>query len=121
MLEHCQVWEVRLVGLSFIIMEKIAEEYGKMSIEEEENSGLVFESGALNVNSGVGENPHFSVVARVITDKHVCLISFRETMAMIRRPSKGVSIEQIGDMRFMIQFFHESNVSRVLQDDPLVF
>ncbi|CAH9132533.1 unnamed protein product [Cuscuta epithymum] len=92
-----------------------------MSIEEEENNGLVFESGALNVHNGEEENPRFAAVARVITNKLVRSVSFRDTMDMIWRPSRGVSIEQIGDMCFMLQLFHESDISRVLQDGPWSF
>ncbi|CAH9132534.1 unnamed protein product [Cuscuta epithymum] len=60
-----------------------------MSIEEEENNGLVFESGALNVHNGEEENPRFAAVARVITNKLVRSVSFRDTMDMIWRPSRG--------------------------------
>ncbi|KAJ8755278.1 hypothetical protein K2173_019076 [Erythroxylum novogranatense] len=45
----------------------------------------------------------------------------RAKLAEIWHPGKGVTIEEIGDQRFMVRFYHEVDAQRVLTGEPYNF
>ncbi|CAH9120638.1 unnamed protein product [Cuscuta epithymum] len=42
-------------------------------------------------------------------------------MAIVRRPVKGVSIDEIEDSKFMLGFYHEGDLNRVVEEGPWSF
>ncbi|CAH9107024.1 unnamed protein product [Cuscuta europaea] len=61
------------------------------------------------------------VVGRLLTDKPIRFPFFRDSMADIWRPGRGVNIRDLGDRRYLFQFFHEVDFERILQDGPWAF
>ncbi|CAH9148232.1 unnamed protein product [Cuscuta epithymum] len=42
-------------------------------------------------------------------------------MAMVWRPVRGVTIEEIGASKFLLQFYHERDITRVVEEGPWSF
>ncbi|KAH1097127.1 hypothetical protein J1N35_014048 [Gossypium stocksii] len=63
----------------------------------------------------------FCLVGRCITDSVVHFPSLRNTMADFWHPIGGVCITDLGDKRYLFQFFHDVDVQRVLSGTPWFF
>ncbi|XP_031091031.1 uncharacterized protein LOC115996027 [Ipomoea triloba] len=63
----------------------------------------------------------FVAVGRVVTDRPVKLVIFRDVMATAWRSMKGVMVRDLGANRFLFTFYCEQDVSRVLSDGPWTF
>lgn len=63
----------------------------------------------------------FSAVGRVVSERPVKLVVFRDIMATAWQPQKGVHVRELSPNRFLFTFFHEKDVSRVMNDGPWTF
>ncbi|XP_031095276.1 uncharacterized protein LOC115999574 [Ipomoea triloba] len=63
----------------------------------------------------------YSAVGRVVTDRTIKLVVFRDVMAKAWRPVRGVNIRELGSNRFLFTFFHEKDIARVLNEGPWTF
>ncbi|KAJ8898827.1 hypothetical protein K2173_007252 [Erythroxylum novogranatense] len=61
------------------------------------------------------------LVGEFKTTGSINFIAMRAKLAEIWHPGKGVTIEEIGDQRFMIRFYHEVDVQRVIAEGPYNF
>ncbi|XP_057791346.1 uncharacterized protein LOC131008489 [Salvia miltiorrhiza] len=61
------------------------------------------------------------LVGRFITDQPVNFNLMRSRLASIWRPGKGVFMKDIGEGRFIFQFFHEVDLKRVFEGGPWSF
>ncbi|MBA0754853.1 hypothetical protein Gogos_019956, partial [Gossypium gossypioides] len=69
----------------------------------------------------VDQNLHLCLVGRCLTDSIVHFPSLRNTMADLWHSIRGISISDLGDRRFLFQFFHEVDIQRVLAGTPWFF
>ncbi|CAH9119202.1 unnamed protein product [Cuscuta europaea] len=92
-----------------------------ISIDEEENRGLVLAADPIENSDVTTEGFNLADVARVVSDKRVRAVSFCQTMAMVWQPVKGVSINEIEDSKFLLQFYHEGDLNRVVEEGPWSF
>ncbi|XP_031092172.1 uncharacterized protein LOC115996873 [Ipomoea triloba] len=60
-------------------------------------------------------------VCRVVTEKHVKYSFFLDTMAGVWRPAMGVNMRQLQPHRFLVRFYHEADITRVLSEGPWTF
>ncbi|MBA0820134.1 hypothetical protein Gohar_022256 [Gossypium harknessii] len=63
----------------------------------------------------------FYLVGRCLTDSVVHFPSLRNTMADLWHPIGGICITDIGEKRYLFQFFHEVDIARVLAGTPWFF
>ncbi|MBA0678140.1 hypothetical protein Goari_019502, partial [Gossypium aridum] len=63
----------------------------------------------------------FCLVGRCLTDSVVHFPSLRNTMANLWHPIGGICITDIGENRYLFQFFHKVDIARVLAGTPWFF
>ncbi|MFQ6658153.1 hypothetical protein Gotur_027541 [Gossypium turneri] len=61
------------------------------------------------------------LVGRCLTDSVVHFPSLRNTLADLWHPIGGICITEIGEKRYLFQFFHEVDIDRVLAGIPWFF
>ncbi|CAH9128672.1 unnamed protein product [Cuscuta epithymum] len=81
-------------------MVSLVANYSKVSIEEEENSGLILEADPIGDAGEVDRCVCFFTVTWVVTDKSILPIAFLETMTMVWRPVRGVTIQELERLNF---------------------
>lgn len=63
----------------------------------------------------------FCLVGRCLTDSVVNFPSLRNTMVNLWHPIGGICITNLGDKRYLFQFFHEVDLQRVCSGTPWFF
>lgn len=63
----------------------------------------------------------FAAVGRVVTDRAIKFVVFRDVMATAWRSEKGVHVRELSDHRFLFTFYQERNISRVVENGPWTF
>lgn len=61
------------------------------------------------------------LVGRCLTDSVVHFPSLRNTMADLWHPIGGICILDLGEKRYLFQFFHDVDMQRVLAGTPWFF
>lgn len=56
-----------------------------------------------------------------MTDQPINFNLLRSRMASVWKPNKGVFVKEIGEHRYLFQFFHRIDVKRVLDGAPWFF
>lgn len=69
----------------------------------------------------VERNYQFCLVGRCLTDSVVHFSSLRNTMADLWHPIGGICITDLGDKRYLFQFFNDVDVQRVATGTPWFF
>lgn len=64
------------------------------------------------------EELRYCVVGRLVTDRPIKFAYFRDTMASVWRPWMGVTFSEIQPRFYLIRFFHEADINRILDDGP---
>lgn len=85
---------------------------------EEENDGLVVGLDDVDVSS---VDMRFAAVGRVVTERPVRFPIFRDVISSVWHPLRGVSIKEIGQGRFVFQFYHEQDILRATAEGPWSF
>uniref|UniRef100_A0A2C9VPR0 CCHC-type domain-containing protein n=1 Tax=Manihot esculenta TaxID=3983 RepID=A0A2C9VPR0_MANES len=80
---------------------------------DEENEVLHLEAVVDEGKLGVNE---FTLVGRFITHRKINFGAMRNTLSNLWRPRMGVFMQELGPKLYMFQFFHEIDLSRVIQD-----
>ncbi|KAH9697145.1 CCHC-type domain-containing protein [Citrus sinensis] len=95
--------------------------YTHISLEEEEEGGLIVKGDDVNERGPGTIDSRFCLVGRFLTDKVISFPAMKNTMASLWRPVKGVCIKDLSPTLFLFQFFHEVDVKRVLESGPWTF
>ncbi|GMI67915.1 hypothetical protein HRI_000460800 [Hibiscus trionum] len=61
------------------------------------------------------------LVGRFLTSSVIHFLAMRNTMADLWHPLGGITITDIGEKRFCFKFYHEVDVSRVMEGSPWFF
>ncbi|EEF41191.1 conserved hypothetical protein [Ricinus communis] len=93
-------------------------QYAKISLEDEEEGGLVFEDIG---NANQAPEYQWSLVGRFLTDRAINFLAMKNTLASLWRPVKGVCIKELGPNLFIFQFFHELDMLHVIEGGPWTF
>ncbi|KAJ8761865.1 hypothetical protein K2173_005576 [Erythroxylum novogranatense] len=88
-----------------------------LGISNREETPLIVEG--LDEDSAIVDE--ICLVGEFKTTGSINFIAMRAKLAEIWHPGKGVTIEEIGDQRFMIRFYHEVDVQRLLAGGPYNF
>lgn len=93
-------------------------ELENLSLLEEEEDELVLDPQPILQEGGDSD---LCVVGRVVSDQPIIFNLLRTRMALIWKPTKGVHVKEIGDSRFLFQFFRHIDVKRVMDGAPWSF
>lgn len=88
-------------------------------ISKDEEEELVFEEGG-DVYDACPDLDLY-LVGRFLTDRAYNFNIMRSRMASIWKPGKGVLFKDIGNERFLIQFFHILDLNRITEGGPWLF
>ncbi|KAH1065445.1 hypothetical protein J1N35_030432 [Gossypium stocksii] len=91
------------------------EELANLSLLDEEEEAI-HEEGVVLENS-----IQFCLVGRALTDSVVHFPSLHNTMADLWHPIGGICITDLGNKRYLFQFFHEVDIQRVISGTPWFF
>ncbi|MBA0603910.1 hypothetical protein Gorai_008537 [Gossypium raimondii] len=92
-------------------------ELAQLSINEEEEEILQIQTDPGN-QSAVGE---FQLVGCFLTASVIHFPAMKSTMANLWHPVYGVQIRDLGDKRYLFQFYHNLDMERVLKGLPWTF
>lgn len=97
----------------------ILDDYASLSINDDDEGGLVVEEPS---GEKAGQDYTHCLVGRLLTNRKVNFMAMQDTLSAIWRPVKGVFMEATSYPNiFLFKFFHERDVSRVLEDGPWTF
>ena len=99
-------------------MEDITDRYERVSIDDDEEAGLVIEQPE---ESDVPTSMQWCLVGRFLTDRMINRHSMKNTLAAIWRLVRGVLIKDLQPNLFLFQFFHELDLVGVLNGSPWTF
>ena len=99
-------------------MEQLAKLHNKISLEDEEDSGLVIEPGAEEERS---DKQKWRLAGRFLSDRKVNFQAMQSTPSALWRPVKWVYIKAINPNLFLFKFFHELDLERVRNGGPWTF
>ncbi|KAL8549913.1 hypothetical protein ACS0TY_008665 [Phlomoides rotata] len=91
----------------------------KLSLSTDEFDELVLEPSVENL--AAEETPEFCLVGHFLTDQPINFSLMKSRMASIWRPKKGLYVKDIGEGRYVFQFFHRMDVKRVEDGSPWSF
>lgn len=63
----------------------------------------------------------FYAVCRVVTTKQIRFQFLQDTMALVWQPAMGVTMRQLQAHKFLLRFYHEADIMRVLSDGPWTY
>ncbi|KAH9750457.1 reverse transcriptase domain-containing protein [Citrus sinensis] len=110
-----------MAGTTAAAEAEVREVYSQLSIDEEEEVGLVFKEDEIQAEKGAKLNLQFCLVGSFLTDKAINFPAMKNTMAALWRPGKGICIKDLSPTLFLFQFFHEVDIQRVLDSGPWTF
>lgn len=99
-------------------MKSMEEEFAMVSIEDEEQGGIVYEEDAGDLNE---IDTRWCLVGRFLTESSIDFQAMQHKMASLWRPGKGMYVKQLEANRFMFQFYHEIDIKRVCDGSPWTF
>ena len=99
--------------------QNIEERYANLSIEDNDEEGLVLEEGEEeDPNSDLA----LCLVGSFLTNRKINFVAMQDTLSSVWRPVKGVFMEEtVIPNIFVFKFFHEMDMQRVLDDGPWTF
>lgn len=92
--------------------------FGNIHLSGDEDDELILDDGTLQTNESQVD---LCLVGRFLTDQPINFNLMRSRMAGIWRPGKGVFIKDIGQGRYIFQFFHAIDLKRIVDGGPWSF
>lgn len=90
-----------------------------MSLEAEEERGVDLPDETEDQSASI--NMHHAMVGKFLTDKHIKFDYMQQVLASVWRPVMGMRVKEIKTNLFVFQFFHEKDISRVIENGPWGF
>ncbi|XP_031095116.1 uncharacterized protein LOC115999404 [Ipomoea triloba] len=72
------------------------------------------------VDHAAGDGGYYAM-CRVVTNKQIRFQFFQDTMALVWQPAMGLTMRQLQPQRFLIRFYHDADISRVLAEGPWTY
>ncbi|KAK6141886.1 hypothetical protein DH2020_024364 [Rehmannia glutinosa] len=89
-----------------------------LSLFDDEDDEFVFEN---NNHKEANFDPTLCLVGKFISERSVNFNITKHRLTAIWRPVKGMSVKDIGDQRFLFQFYHKLDLQRILDGGPWSF
>ncbi|KAK4380373.1 hypothetical protein RND71_002235 [Anisodus tanguticus] len=90
--------------------------------EMDENLNLNGADGCLEYHEPLNPNSAsglpWSIVCRILTEKPMTVRFFQDAMAQAWMPGKCMTMKDLGNNCFLIQFYHERDFTRVMSNKP---
>ena len=61
------------------------------------------------------------MVGKLLSPRRIHVSSFKERVVAIWRPGRGIFVQEQDDRQFLFKFFHEYDISRVLEGGPWIY
>ena len=61
------------------------------------------------------------MVGKLLSPSRIHVPFFKERVAAMWRPGRGIFVQELDDRRFLFKFFHEYDISRVLEGGPWIY
>ena len=58
---------------------------------------------------------------KLLSPHRIHVPSFKERVAAMWRPGRGIFVQELDDRRFLFKFFHEYDISKVLEGGPWIY
>ncbi|KAL8508230.1 hypothetical protein ACS0TY_018716 [Phlomoides rotata] len=87
--------------------------FDKMSLAVDEEEELILTQNVSDVSTNSVDN---CLVGRFLSDQPINFTAMKVRMATVWRPQKGVVVKEVGEGRFLFQFFHPIDLKR---DHPM--
>ncbi|KAL9462410.1 hypothetical protein AB3S75_000419 [Citrus x aurantiifolia] len=110
-----------MAGSSVHVEADLHHAYARLQLEEEEEGGLIVPGDEEEDNGDFRIDSRYCLVGRFLTDKVINFGAMKNTMAALWRPGKGVCMKDLSPTLFLVQFFHEIDIKRVLDSRPWTF
>ncbi|KAF2323514.1 hypothetical protein GH714_035863 [Hevea brasiliensis] len=94
--------------------------YAHLNLEEQQGRVEFMEYDNDDGEKEVVESP-LCVVGRLLMEKPMNFVAFKQTMAAVWRPIKGMMVKELGNNAFLLQFMHIMDPDRVLNGGPWNF
>lgn len=89
-----------------------------LTLSNEEEDELVLDDGEIQ---DTAVSVELCLVGRFLTDQTINFNLMKSRMAAVWRPGKGLFVKDIGQGRFIFQFFHAIDLNRVFEGGPWSF
>ena len=61
------------------------------------------------------------MVRKLLSPRRTHVPSFKERVAAMWRPERGIFVQELDDRQFLFKFFHEYDINRVLEGGPWIY
>ncbi|XP_062112483.1 uncharacterized protein LOC133823643 [Humulus lupulus] len=99
-------------------MDSLGARWDELQIGDENERGLAFD-GFVDNDDDI--DTRWCLVGRLLYERSTDYDSFRNVMASLWRPVKGMFVKELEQNRYLFQFFHELDVKRVMAGSPWTF
>ncbi|XP_019166538.1 PREDICTED: uncharacterized protein LOC109162273 [Ipomoea nil] len=86
-------------------------------VEDEDQS---IQIPGIQITDQIGEASYYAV-GRVVTNRPVKFSFFQDTMAAVWQPAMGLTMRQLQPQRFLIRFYHETDLNRIIEGGPWAY
>ncbi|KAL8148048.1 hypothetical protein AgCh_005404 [Apium graveolens] len=90
----------------------------RFKLDDEEEGGNSYEEDIEDLSE---IDVRWCLVGRFLTDSPIDFQEMQYRMAVLRRPGKGFYIKEVDRNRYIFQFYHEVNITRILEGSPWTF
>lgn len=99
-------------------LHEMEEAFVNIQIEDEEIGGLNYG----NATEDLSEiDTKWCLVGRFLTDSSIDFQAMQHKMASLWGPGKGMYVKQLEMNRFLFRFYHEIDITRVIEGSPWMF
>lgn len=99
-------------------MEEMEEGMAMISLEGEEEGGLVYEENESELSD---IDVRWCLIGRFLTESSIDFQAMQHKMASLWRPGKGMYVKELERNRYIFQFYHEVDIARVIEGSPWTF
>lgn len=100
------------------IVQEMEEEFAMISIEDEEQGGLVYEENTADLCE---IDTRWCFVGRFLTDSSIDFQAMQHKMAFLWKPGRGMHVKNLDTNRFIFLFYHEIDIKRVVEGSSWTF
>lgn len=99
-------------------MDELVDQYAAISLEEEESGGISYPEDE-TFDGGI--DTKWCLVGRFLSDRVIDFEKMQHSLASLWKPGKGVYIRSLEPNLFLFQFYHEVDISRVIEGSPWTY
>lgn len=94
------------------------ESFARFKMDDEEEGGISYEEDTEKLSE---IDVRWCLVGRFLTDSPIDFQAMQHRMAALWRPGKGVYIKEVDHNIYIFQFYHEVDITRVMEGSPWTF